>query len=85
MDDRPLTAALRRRTILAATAGNALEFYDFITFAFFAIQIAADELDADWPTRVRVEHPPLDGIARSGAGWGGDTETNQEDLQSAVS
>jgi MFS family permease len=32
-------AALRRRAILAATAGNALEFYDFITYAFFAIQI----------------------------------------------
>jgi MFS family permease len=29
----------RRRAILAATLGNGLEFYDFITFAFFAIQI----------------------------------------------
>jgi isoquinoline 1-oxidoreductase beta subunit len=25
----------------------------------------ADELDADWPGRVRVEHPPLDGISRN--------------------
>lgn len=28
-----------RRAIFAATLGNGLEFYDFITFAFFAIQI----------------------------------------------
>jgi MFS family permease len=28
-----------RRAIFAATIGNALEFYDFITYAFFAIQI----------------------------------------------
>lgn len=27
------------RNIMAATVGNALEFYDFITYAFFAIQI----------------------------------------------
>lgn len=34
-----LTPQERRRAILAATLGNGLEFYDFITFAFFAIQI----------------------------------------------
>jgi len=28
-----------RRAVMAATIGNGLEFYDFITFAFFAIQI----------------------------------------------
>ncbi len=28
-----------RRLIAAATIGNALEFYDFVTYAFFAIQI----------------------------------------------
>src|ERR1700753_145959 len=33
------TGALRRRAILAATIGNALEFYDFVTYSFFAIQI----------------------------------------------
>ncbi len=32
-------SALPRRFIVAATIGNALEFYDFITYAFFAIQI----------------------------------------------
>jgi MFS family permease len=35
----PFTPAERRRAIVAATLGNGLEFYDFITFAFFAIQI----------------------------------------------
>jgi MFS family permease len=33
------TPTLSRRAIAAATVGNALEFYDFITYAFFAIQI----------------------------------------------
>jgi MFS family permease len=32
-------AGLARRFVIAATLGNALEFYDFITYAFFAIQI----------------------------------------------
>ncbi len=31
--------SLSTRAIAAATVGNALEFYDFITYAFFAIQI----------------------------------------------
>ena len=30
---------LKRRQIAAVTAGNALEFYDFVTYAFFATQI----------------------------------------------
>jgi MFS family permease len=36
--ERP-APALKRRHILAVTLGNALEFYDFITYAFFAIPI----------------------------------------------
>ena len=32
-------AVSQRRAIAAATIGNALEFYDFITYTFFAIQI----------------------------------------------
>lgn len=32
-------SALNRRQIAAVTAGNALEFYDFVTYAFFATQI----------------------------------------------
>ena len=35
----PVQAALVKRHVLAAVMGNALEFYDFITYAFFAIQI----------------------------------------------
>lgn len=31
--------AWSRRAVLAATVGNALEFYDFVTFAFFSVQI----------------------------------------------
>ncbi len=35
----PLSPKEARRAVAAASVGNALEFYDFITFAFFAIQI----------------------------------------------
>ena len=35
----PTPAAPARSFIAAATIGNALEFYDFITYAFFSIQI----------------------------------------------
>jgi MFS family permease len=31
--------SLKRRHVAAATIGNALEFYDFLTYAFFSIQI----------------------------------------------
>jgi MHS family citrate/tricarballylate:H+ symporter-like MFS transporter len=34
-----LTPRQSRRAIVAATIGNGLEFYDFITYGFFAIQI----------------------------------------------
>ena len=32
-------SSLRRHSVAAATIGNALEFYDFVTYAFFSIQI----------------------------------------------
>ncbi len=32
-------AGLKRRHVAAATLGNALEFYDFLTYGFFSIQI----------------------------------------------
>jgi MHS family citrate/tricarballylate:H+ symporter-like MFS transporter len=35
----PTAGQLTRRHIAAVTLGNALEFYDFLTYAFFAIQI----------------------------------------------
>jgi MFS family permease len=35
----PVSTAQAQRAVLAVTIGNALEFYDFMTFAFFAIAI----------------------------------------------
>ena len=35
----PAQPALKSRHVAAATIGNALEFYDFLTYAFFSIQI----------------------------------------------
>jgi len=35
----PYGQALKARHVAAVTAGNALEFYDFLTYAFFAAQI----------------------------------------------
>jgi MFS transporter, MHS family, citrate/tricarballylate:H+ symporter len=35
----PFGHALKARHVAAVTAGNALEFYDFLTYAFFAAQI----------------------------------------------
>lgn len=37
--DATTARALRPRQIAAVAAGNALEFYDFVTYAFFAVQI----------------------------------------------
>lgn len=34
-----MSAPLRATNIAAAVAGNALEFYDFVTYSFFAVQI----------------------------------------------
>ena len=31
--------SLKRRHVVAVTIGNALEFYDFLIYAFFSIQI----------------------------------------------
>jgi MHS family citrate/tricarballylate:H+ symporter-like MFS transporter len=42
-----LTPRQARRAIAAATIGNGLEFYDFITYAFFAIQIGRTFFPSD--------------------------------------
>ena len=39
VETNPARSALKRRHVAAATIGNALEFYDFLTYAFFSIQI----------------------------------------------
>lgn len=43
------TPAQRRKAIAAVTLGNGLEFYDFITFAFFAIQIGQTFFPSESP------------------------------------
>ena len=44
-----MTKALPRRQVAAVVAGNALEFYDFVTYAFFAAQIGRTFFPAATP------------------------------------
>ncbi len=44
-----MTITLPRRQIAAVVAGNALEFYDFVTYAFFAAQIGRTFFPAETP------------------------------------
>jgi MFS family permease len=46
-DVRPQTLPLGR--VAAVVAGNALEFYDFLTYAFFAVQIGQCFFPASTP------------------------------------
>jgi MFS family permease len=46
----PSTPALPVRRIAAVLAGNALEFYDFLTYAFFAVQIGRTFFPSQNPT-----------------------------------
>jgi MFS family permease len=57
-------ASARRKAVFAATAGCALEFYDFITFAFFAIQIG----DSFFPSHDRYVSL-MGSLATFGAGF----------------
>lgn len=56
--------SLTGRAILAATIGNALEFYDFVTYSFFAIQIG----HAFFPTQSAYSGLMLS-VATFGAGF----------------
>jgi MFS family permease len=47
--DRPGSGPLTGRAIVAVTVGNMLEFYDFITYSFFAIQIGRTFFPAGGP------------------------------------
>ena len=40
-------AALTKKQIAAVAAGNALEFYDFVTYSFFAVQIGRSLFPGD--------------------------------------
>ncbi len=44
------TRSLRPREVAAVAAGNALEFYDFVTYAFFALQIGRSFFPSHGPT-----------------------------------
>ena len=45
----PATQRLPARQVFAVVAGNALEFYDFVTYAFFAAQIGRTFFPSDTP------------------------------------
>src|SRR3954466_2889327 len=45
----PATQRLPVRQVLAVVAGNAIEFYDFVTYAFFAAQIGRTFFPSDSP------------------------------------
>ena len=45
-DDIPRLSA---KQVLAVVAGNAIEFYDFVTYAFFAVQIGRTFFPSDTP------------------------------------
>src|SRR6185369_3037028 len=45
----PATQRLPARQVLAVVAGNAIEFYDFVTYAFFAAQIGRTFFPSNTP------------------------------------
>ncbi|HET6432163.1 MFS transporter [Dyella sp.] len=51
VEDRPTRTAhpLRKRQVAAVAVGNAIEFYDFVTYAFFATQIGRTFFPSDEP------------------------------------
>lgn len=49
MPASPISSAPSRRVVAATVAGNALEFYDFVTYAFFAVFIGRTFFPVDSP------------------------------------
>ncbi len=62
--DSVSTTILPLRKVLAIGLGNALEFYDFVTFSFFAIQIGHTFFPAD-----QTKHGLLFSLATFGVGF----------------
>ncbi len=62
-DPTPAAPALSRRQIAAVTAGNALEFYDFVTYSFFAPQIGRTLFPGD------ADHQLIFSLATFGVGF----------------
>lgn len=50
MDARSTSVAIRPGQVAAVAAGNALEFYDFLTYGFFAVQIGRAFFPSSDPT-----------------------------------
>ena len=46
------------RQVAAVAAGNALEFYDFVTYAFFAVQIGRSFFPSGSPAACWPRWPP---------------------------
>jgi MFS transporter, MHS family, citrate/tricarballylate:H+ symporter len=61
---RPAEAHLPLRKVLAVALGNALEFYDFVTFSYFAVQIGHTFFPAS-----RTSHGLLFSLATFGVGF----------------
>jgi MFS transporter, MHS family, citrate/tricarballylate:H+ symporter len=59
-----IQGALPKRQVLAVVIGNGLEFYDFVTYAFFAAQIGRTFFPSDTPGRSL-----LASLATFGAGF----------------
>src|SRR3954462_14720850 len=64
MSSEPTPPAMKRRHVAAATIGNALEFYDFLIYAYFSIQIG----HAFFPTQSAYASLMLS-LATFGAGF----------------
>src|SRR5881398_932145 len=62
-DTQSVRPVLTRSQIAAVTAGNALEFYDFVTYAFFATQIGRALFPGD------ASHSLLFSLATFGVGF----------------
>jgi MFS family permease len=60
----PKPASFPARQVAAVVAGNALEFYDFLTYAFFATQIGRTFFPS-----ANAEHSLLASLATFGAGF----------------
>ena len=64
MYDAPPVSRIAKRQIAAVVVGNALEFYDFLTYAFFAVHIG----NAFFPSR-NPSSSLLLSLATFGAGF----------------
>ena len=79
LDARPTaatagTVAPRTRVVAATVAGNALEFYDFVTYAFFAVYIGRTFFPADTPLASLLMSVAVFGVACLASAFAGDLQ-----------